>query len=188
MNPDIVYVVAAMMRSGTSMMMHSLIAGGMRAAYEKKDLERLWVGDYHPNKNGFFELSRKDVESEDFPSQFHGYLIKVPIRKLGSLHPTRSMKIIYMYREFEKIEQSFDKLEEINNGFSRRKRPIVYWDKLPFTFANLINRTDIVSFDVVPYDGVVNNPLKWFTYLAKKGWPIDPEKCAEIPDSKLRHF
>ena len=79
MNDKTLYVVSGFMRTGTSMMMRALEAGGMNAAYRiSREKMREHYADefYDPNIGGLYELERKDYQSFYFPRQFEGKLIK----------------------------------------------------------------------------------------------------------------
>jgi hypothetical protein len=180
-----IYIVTGLMRSGTSMMMHALIAGGMKAAYERKDTEYLWDGDYHPNQNGFFELPETAYDDK-FPMQFNTKLIKVPFKVLGDLNRTKGMRIVYMTRPFEEINQSYDRY--ITTFEPHRKGVDDFVERIPYTLGRLIGRKDIVRFDVFDYHKVISRPLAHFELLKSHGWPVNPEKAAAIPDAKLRHY
>ena len=52
------YVVSGFKRTGTSMMMHALIAGGLDGVYSEQRqhiTDKIPEGEYNPNPNGFYE-------------------------------------------------------------------------------------------------------------------------------------
>lgn len=74
-----VYVIGGFMRSGTSMMMRALEAGGMEACYRKSrdQMKARYADDqYDPNAGGLYELERRDYRRPDFPIGYEGKLIK----------------------------------------------------------------------------------------------------------------
>ena len=69
------YVVSGFMRTGTSMMMKALEAGGLEACYRQSREEmRLRFADEHydPNVGGLYELEREDYREKGFPRKYEG--------------------------------------------------------------------------------------------------------------------
>jgi hypothetical protein len=173
------------------MMMHALIKGGMRAAYERKPIDTMWRGDYHPNQNGFFELSEDDLYAEDFPKKFNKHLIKVPLKRLNCLNYQYPMRIIFMNRNYEEVKRSYEKM--IQEGIiDKRKPPELFIQAIPHILGVLINkninRKSIKTFDVFDYENVIAYPEAHFDLLKKHGWPINAQKAAAIPNANLKHF
>ena len=80
-----IYVVSGFMRTGTSMMMKALEAGGMDASYKQsRDVMKDHYADeyYNPNIGGLYELEKQDYQKWDFPRDYEGKLIKA----LGELY------------------------------------------------------------------------------------------------------
>ena len=73
-------MVTGFTRSGTSMMMNCLIAGGMDAEYVEsyEGLKYKTVDGYHGNPQGYRELEESEVKRPDFPECYAGKLIKMP--------------------------------------------------------------------------------------------------------------
>ena len=171
-----VYIVSGYMRSGTSMMMKCLGAGGLPVVYnEAKDkiLNKKYVrGDYQPNPEGFFELVPKEFENPNFPQIYSGKLIKMLHWRLGKL-PQFNYRIIFMLRDPKEIEVSYLKM------FQRRPPFVLYkYDELiDKIFSQLSERNDI---DVLKIDhkDVINDPLKVFSFLKENAWPIENVKNA----------
>lgn len=106
LDSDTNYIVSGFERSGTSMMMQVLAAGGVPIAYD--DTRRK---DQH-NQNGYFELYggkiiNKLIDNTLSLSAFHGKFIK--ITAYGLLHlPVGKYKIIYLQRNIEEILDSME--------------------------------------------------------------------------------
>lgn len=105
-----VYVVGGWMRSGTSMMMQALHAGGMQAAYsDQRERLRTRHADEHydPNVGGLWELDRADLGRRDLPHGFEGKLIKVLRRRPARFARTPGgVRLVYMLRDPEEQRQS----------------------------------------------------------------------------------
>ena len=73
------YVVSGFMRTGTSMMMKALEAGGLDACYKqsREEMKNRYADEhYDPNIGGLYELERKDYQKPNFPRDYEGKLIK----------------------------------------------------------------------------------------------------------------
>lgn len=105
-----VYVVSGWMRSGTSMMMRALEAGGMDACYRQSRDEmknRFADEHYDPNIGGLYELERKDYRDPEFPRMYDGKLIKCLRMGLGRMRVMDSIKVVFMRRDPEEQRQSY---------------------------------------------------------------------------------
>lgn len=183
------------MRSGTSMMMQALEAGGMDAAYSKERNERMnsKLGDpdlprpYFPNES-YHELEPDDYRSPDFPYSYEGKLIKCLWGGITKIRPKKEgsegYKVIFMRRSREAIEESLIKMFGYATDFAANPAFDYNMDSL----VELVrDRRSIVSVTEVWFGDVVADPLKEFTRIKEAGWPIDPEKAAMIPsDKKMR--
>lgn len=176
------YVVAGLPRSGTSMMMRALDAGGLDAAYAADDVKGDWGDGYHPNPHGFYELTRAQYDKLDFPAAYDERLVKVPYWKLPDLAESPAgMRVVFMRRSLVEIRHSLSAVHRT----SRRGRTIPGAWKL---LAALYRRGDVLSLDVFQYRQTLKEPLPRFQILKTNGWPIDPSAAAQIPDPQLCHF
>ncbi len=177
------YIVSGILRSGTSMMMAALQAGGMTAHF-KPDPIIPARGEYHPNPSGFFELSQVDLKRPDFPAHLDGKLIKVLHGRLayvGQHDP--GIRIVFMRRDPTEAQASATKFLGPPPGSFVTENKV--FDKL---IAEFRQRSDVLSADEFQYADVVAEPLRHFELLREHGWPIDPAKCALIPKLEFRHF
>jgi len=69
---DTTYIISGYMRSGTSMLMRCLVAGGMQAAYDE-ECERP------------YELCPEKIRQISFPRDYEGCLLKVSWKRVTSL-------------------------------------------------------------------------------------------------------
>lgn len=162
------YIVSGVMRSGTSMMMESLIAGGLDAVYIPR--------------GGCYELATTDLYAPDFPRAFDGKLIKVLDFALSHMVTMpNGIRIVAMRRPLEDIQSSM--MRFLGNRDKELREAVV---TLPAKIAALRHREDVLSLDEFWYDDVVQDPLAHFTLLQEHGWEINPVKCAQIPQPTVR--
>lgn len=184
-----IYVVSGFMRTGTSMMMNALSAGGLDPVTNpSRDHMNDRFGDeyYQPNPNGFYELTRQEYRQLDFPKQFDGKLIKLLYAGLHRL-AVHHYRILFMKRHPEEIRQSYEAFFGIV--------PLQYMQvfdnyKAIMTEAvnQLHNRRDVASVHVFEYRQVVEHPFAHFEELASDGWPIDPAKAVTVVDPDQCRF
>jgi len=178
-----IYLVSGYMRSGTSMMMQCLEAGGMDVAYSIKRTEtanKLWSDDqFKSNANGFYEFSPKEMEQPDFPAKHDGKVIKLvtPWLKFLKGHKAR---VLFMLRNPEEIRQSS---EAVLSMPLKSEWIGIY----PLRMAAHIRRLKDSGCDVqtVDFKKVITNPLEC---LGRLDWPIDPVKAATAVKPDLYRF
>ena len=174
-----IYIVSGFMRSGTSMMMRAIEAGGLEAVYSKArdaEMNARWGEDgYVPNES-YYELGVEDYCSPNFPAKYDGKLIKCLIGGLLRIPPT-ACRVVVMRRPAKEIGDSlyaaFDWVPpQVETG---------HFDSMVDRMVDVLrDRRSFVSVDEVAYREVVADPLTVFQRLAQ-AWPIDPVKAAAIP-------
>ncbi len=107
------YIVSGLERSGTSMMMQILRAGGVPTAFD--DLRK---ADEN-NPKGYYELEGGKIINKlidkAFPMEtYKGRFIKITSFGLTFL-PQGSYKVIYMERNLEEVLDSMEKMAKIND-------------------------------------------------------------------------
>jgi len=178
-------VVSGFMRTGTSMMMRALEAGGLEATKSNerdKMNDRFGDKDYRPNPNGFYEIENlSQVRQDDFMEKCRGKLIKAMFNDVLNI-PVKDYKIVFMIRDKEEIRQSFE-------AFFNTKAPMIerYDERMEHIIKLLKNRKD-VQLTVLNYRDVIDNPRKEFQKLKDGGWKIDVDKCISIVDPNLCRF
>lgn len=152
-------------------MTRALAAGGLRLVYDEAHEARLqqkWAGQkYHPNPNGYFELTSRTVGRLDS-------LYDSPFWHVAKLAPVlfnrvrRSLTVIRMSRDPEEVrasqEETFGEVREY-----------------------LFNPVDLAGHQVinVTYGDCIDHALETFLGL---DLPIDPVKAAATVDTALyRH-
>ena len=172
------YIVSGFMRSGTSMMMRALIAGGLTPAYDKGiDIE---LNETEANPNGFYELSMEEYLDPTFPKAYEGKVIKCLWK--GALELIEgNYKMIFMVRDPEEIRKSFERCFEGD--------PPLYLDKYREKMGEAIealNYNSDIDLVVFNYWRVIEDPLSAFNLLKARGWPIDINKCVSIIEPRIR--
>lgn len=182
--PEPVYIVSGHPRSGTSMMMRALMAGGMEGVYSTKRDELATShadADYQPNPdNELFELESWQYRVAGFPAGYEGKLIKVVMHSRNMDVMPGGVKVVFMRRDPEEIRQSYMAF------FRERRTPTVAEIEYEVGLS-LRQMRDRRSFDVVElgYRDVVADPGHW---LRKLDWPFDLAKAAsEVRPELLRY-
>ena len=102
------YIVSGYMRTGTSMMMRALEAGGMETAWSKKRDNNFSGVSYVANQGGMYELDEKEIYSPGFPTPYEGKVIKLLSTKVRILKPGKYL-IVFMRRDADEILASYKK-------------------------------------------------------------------------------
>jgi hypothetical protein len=184
-----IYVVSGFMRSGTSMMMRALEAGGLVVAKEDertKAMNERWgeVGTpngYLPNDD-YYEMLIEPHLNPRFPSEFEDKVVKVMYGGVAKL-PRHQYRAIFMRRPARDIQMSM--LAAFRDSTSLMWAPDVFDAHMSRIVDILRDRRSFASVDEVWYDDVIENPRKVF---AKLDWPIDVDAAAAVPNGKKRRF
>lgn len=181
------YVVSGFMRTGTSMMMKALEAGGLDAIYrQSREVMKKRFADEHydPNIGGLYELDKKDYMEFGFPEKQEGKLIKVlnlGVPRMAVMQ--EGIRVVFMRRDTEEIRQSYDAF------FSRQLQNIGNHERnMQDIKVRILNRKDVISFHEFWYRQVVEDPLKYFAILKDAGWPINVDKAVETVDPQYCRF
>jgi len=179
------FIVSGYMRTGTSMMMSALEAGGLETAFNPnrdKMNEQHGDKDYKPNLNGFYELDRTEYQQYGFPKMYEGKLLKCLWGGISKFC-AGNYKIVFMKRDTEEIRQSFEAF------FNTQAPPTLkQYDELMQDTIDLINVRSDMDLIILQYRNVINNPLKEFTKLKDFGLPIDVSKAISIVNPQLYRF
>lgn len=181
-----VYVVSGFMRTGTSMMMKALEAGGMDVCYKQSRDEmkdKFADKSYDPNVGGLYELEREDYQKLDFPVGYQGKLIKALAMGVPRMLPMNDgIRVVFMRRDPEEIRQSF-------MAFFNKNIDVENLDeRMEYIIRRIENRKDVKSVDVFWYRKVIESPQKYFVILREHGWDIDIEKASLVVDSKYCRY
>jgi hypothetical protein len=157
---DYVTVVSGAPRSGTSLMMRMLEAGGIPAL---TDGQR--PPDAH-NPHGYFEYSpvKRLAEDASWIEAARGQAVKIIYRLLTYLPPRMSYRIIFMERDLAEVFASQRDMLRAQGDAAASQEPARL---IPALAAELraakdwLARQPNISVLAVPYAEVVHDPSKW---------------------------
>ena len=177
---EVNYIVSGLERSGTSVMMQMLHAGGLPVAF---DDER--AADEH-NPRGYYELAGGRVIQRLMDGVFNfeeykGRIVKITAYGLKYL-PQGNYQIIYMMRDLDEILQSMQKMGA--KGDVGKDKPL--YTKLNSFALDLMERRVDIEYITIDYRNVIETPEQvvgeidrfWGTTLVR-------EKAVRAVDVKL---
>lgn len=178
-------IVSGMPRSGTSMMMQMLNAGGLKALTDHTRQED------ENNPKGYLEYEKVKNLARDnsWIHEGENKVVKVIAQLLQYLPENYQYKVIFMEREMEEVIRS----QQIMLGKKKEVEKNVYPTALAGTFKKQLEKTRSwlkthPQFEVmyVPYADVVSNPLETAESLAMfLDANLDTEAMAGSVDSAL---
>lgn len=182
---ELVYVVSGFPRSGTSMLMRCLEAGGLACVYscegdDNRNRNTLIPG-YVPNPHGFYENAPVNVPGA-WPA-FAGRAVKVIRDDLGSIPAGVRCRVAYMTRDPAEIRRSYYGILSGPHPESVYGFLDGYWPKVGADVGRLL----AAGHEVTPlrYAAVVADPAAELTRL---GWPLNAARAAAVVDPALyRH-
>jgi hypothetical protein len=182
---DPIIVVSGLPRSGTSLMMQMLDAGGLPPL---TDHERRADED---NPKGYYEFERvKALKDGDFKwvTQAQGKAVKIISALLEYLPPSQPYKVIFMRREIAEILASQHKMlvrrgesstiddEQMAQMYRRHLSSVEAW----------LAAQDHIDTLFVPYTQLLNDPAaqiqRLLTFLEL---PLDAQAMQAVPDKSL---
>lgn len=188
MSANPIYVVSGYPRSGTTMMMAALMAGGLEGAYSAQRnalAQNRADALYAPNPdNELFELDDWQYREFGFPLKFAGKLIKAVTMHARNMDVVPGgTKVVFMRRNAEEIRQSFRAF------FQDRRSPSVEQieNEVAWTLRAMRDRR---SFEVIEmwYRDVLAAPYEHMRTLRDLGWPIDPRKASAAVNPALIRY
>ncbi len=178
------YIVSGLERSGTSMLMQILVAGGAPTAF---DTESRPPDDNNPK--GYFELEGGKIINRlmdgQFPMQDHrGEFIKITAYGLKFLPPGK-YKIIYSQRNIDEILDSMEKMAKVKDDNREETREVFV--KLDAMIMDLLKEREDVDVLFVDYNRIVSDPethiREIYDFLGSEEFDLD--KMVAIVDEKL---
>lgn len=178
-----VYLVVNNHRSGSSMLMRCLEAGGLGPVYDKlsDSMNHSAPSDYVPNPNGFYQFTG-EINSA-FYHLYEGRLIKCPIREVLNL-PSGEYKVILLSRDPEEVRASMARWTPYASWGQSETLTYFQDEYLDALKSKLLERGDMDTIEI-KYRDIVNDSIGVFSYIQASGWPIEPSLCAEMVDSSL---
>jgi hypothetical protein len=173
-----IYIVySTFPRSGTSMMMQCLAAGGLTPfiSTERENMMHKHHDDQYIGNSEYMELDNySDLE------QYDNQLIKIV--GMRYIYLPKNSQVIIMTRHPEEIRQSYEALKP-NLAFI----PETFSDNYAFIMNKIKNnkRTNDVIFS---YRKILEAPRKHFNILHELNWPINIKKASAKVDGSLCRF
>ncbi|MEZ4768156.1 MAG: sulfotransferase [Caldilineales bacterium] len=185
-NNDAVVVVSGLPRSGTSMMMKALEAGGLAPVTDE-----LREAD-EDNPKGYYELERvKQMDKGDtaWVADAQGKVVKVISALLEHLPPGYEYKVVFMRRNMDEILASQKKMlerrgeptdrvsdEELTRLFNKHLQKVDTWMRAQSNFSVLYVDYNEMLASPEPFARQVNQFL---------GGRLDEQKMATVVDPNL---
>lgn len=180
---DTNYIVSGLERSGTSMMMQVLAAGGIPVSYSEKRKP-----DVH-NPKGYYELEGGKIINRliqgTFPFEsYKGAFIKITAYGLSYLPPGH-YKIIYMERNLEEVLDSMEKMAQLTD--ENREETKQSFEKLNEKIIKDIQMKKHTDILFVNYNDVLRDPETNIGKICKFIGPYhyDTSKMIAVIDSTL---
>lgn len=175
-------IVSGFPRSGTSMMMQALKAGGVDLFYSElreKRMQKNNKEDYEVNP-AFYEVGRDEYMRLGFTTELpDDVAVKIQALGLPIISAAKGYLIIYMRRDPSAIRESFINAfseEEFNSLYS--DWPSYYFSLMDGVKGIMQARRDVTLVEFW-YDDVLADPKKAFEIIKANGLEIDVEAAAK---------
>lgn len=183
LDENINYIVSGLERSGTSMLMQILHAGGVETSFDNSRPPD------QSNPKGYYELEEGKIINKlmdgTFPlNEYKGKFIKITSYGLKYL-PAGDYKIIYSERNIEEILDSMEKMANIND--TNREETRESFVKLNSMIKNCIREREDIEVLIVNYNNILSEPSinikKIYDFLGLAD--INLEKMVDAVDREL---
>ena len=183
LNKNINYIVSGLERSGTSMLMQILHAGGVPVSFDDSRLSD------RSNPKGYYELAGGKIINKlmdgTFPLEdYRGKSVKITAYGLKYL-PKGNYRIIYSERNIEEILDSMEKMAGIKD--KNREETREAFIKLNLMIKKQITSRDDMEVLLVNYNKILSNPREDIKKIQEfLGLPEDViDKMIKVVDDKL---
>ena len=183
LNKNINYIVSGLERSGTSMLMQILHAGGVPVSFDDSRLSD------QSNPKGYYELAGGKIINKlmdgTFPLEdYTGKFVKITAYGLKYL-PKGNYRIIYSERNIEEILDSMEKMAGIKD--KNREETREAFIKLNRMIKKQITSRDDMEVLLVNYNKILSNPREDIKKIQEfLGLPEDViDKMIKVVDDKL---
>ena len=181
-----VYLVTNIHRSGSSMMMRCLEAGGMPVSYsdahESLNTE-FNTPEYIPNPNGFYA---PPDNLEDI-TKYIGTAFKFDFRSLLTLPIGMKYNILFIKRNPDEIRASMQAFTPYQS-WNQDSTILEFYDLIIDSLLEEVRKREDVILTILNYADIVKTPLQEFQKLVNAGWNFDIEKASEKVDESLHRF
>ena len=195
------YIVSGFMRSGTSMMMDALSAGGrshgLRCEWSRERDEAMNAihadSGFSPNES-YREVPLQEYSGLTFPLQYDECLIKIMSWGLREMRKI-THRIVFMVRDPMEIAESMERSfghgpVMLQDGIKQDWRQndaawrVGYWRQMKAAIVAAETRADCQSLTVLDYSYVLRHPIAAMQRLPY--WPIDAATAASVinPEKK----
>jgi hypothetical protein len=176
-----IYLVSNIHRSGSSMLMRCLEAGGLSVSYDKESdtMNEYAPSDYIPNPNGFYQFTNEITDQ--FVNLYDGKAIKCPIRDLLKL-PKGEYKLVLLKRNPKEIRASMEKWTPYHSWGKDEVITYFYAEYFADLITQLTARGDM-DITVLNYKNIVSDPVAEFTKISH--WGVDINSMAAKVDESL---
>jgi hypothetical protein len=180
-----IYIVSGAVRSGTSMMMRALHAGGMDAHWDDAQEKRLREKEAYSGNPQYYEMTMDQVPI-DFPRQLDGRLIKLLFNAPANIVAHEYHVIVMLRNEREIIDSHRAAFPGIlPEGVS----PQILRAATKEQIGILKMRRDVKSIHLIDYASMLARPRDSLMLLREHGWPItDMDKAVATVRPDLRRF
>ena len=172
------YVVAGYPRTGTSMMVHAVHAGGIKAV--TGDPRRPNVRRGHRSQPDSYWQPTRDWWRTGQPQRVDGHVVKFLLHADGLTLPPRESgdyRVAVMIRDKQEVVASLRAAYGTQSRYTEERT--VRWAK------NLSVRDDVSAVTVVEHRALVLHPR---TTLERLGWPLDVDASAMVVDPDWWRF
>ena len=182
--PKPIIVVTGHPRSGTSMMMQMLQAGGIEVLTDE-----VRTSDEN-NKKGYLELEavKKIAQDQSFLHESMGKAVKIVIPLLRIIQPFYPMKVIWMEREHASTLKSQQKMRRKPLGhadFALVSKMMAEEERM-LTWLNLYPH---ISYLNIKYEQALLNPADTANKISRfLNLEFDVIKAAKSIDQSLKHY
>ena len=183
LNENIIYIVSGIERSGTSMLMQILHAGGVPVSFDDSRLSDM------NNPKGYYELAGGKIINKlmdgAFPLEdYKGKFVKITAYGLKYL-PKGIYRIIYSERNIEEILDSMEKMAGIKD--KKREETKEAFIKLNRMIKKQITSRNDMEVLLVNYNTILSNPRENIKKIhGFLGLPEDViDKMIKVVDDKL---
>jgi len=185
---DYLLVVSGLPRSGTSLMMQMLRAGGIRILHDATRPPDQF------NPKGYFESRYfKGLRVREInPERFYGFAVKVVSPLITYLPTGFNYRVIFMQRDLRAVLRSQDRMygAEMDEGYERAlAHRVVIWDELRSNAKMYLEQTPGFEWIPIWYEDIIRDPETWAEAVAVfLGLDLDPKKMAQAVSPGLKHF
>lgn len=174
LDKNVNYIVSGLERSGTSMLMQILDAGGIPSEFDQASRP-----PDDDNPRGYFELEggkiiNKLMDKEFTFEPYKGKFVKITAYGLKFL-PKGNYKIIYSQRNIEEILDSMEKMAKIQD--ENREDTRIVFTKLNEMIIHQIKEREDIDVLFVNYNEIVANPSenikKIYDFLGSAEFDLD---------------